>query len=110
MIFHRATTLHKIAVRLADGACVGWNSRCPIRIRYELAEDCVLSEHKSFSESLMLVEDYASDVYGFLDPAHLGTSLTANGRLSELISKLGYRLPVHSLRCLFSDHVSETFL
>lgn len=57
-----------------------------------------------FSESPLLLPDFAFDVYGFLDRAHVGTSLLANSDLSELIFKLRNRLPVHHLTCEFEKH------
>ncbi|KAH7671574.1 hypothetical protein AAVH_42626, partial [Aphelenchoides avenae] len=51
--------------------------------------------------SKLLLPDFASEVYGFLDRLHIGTSLTSNSRLSALLSKLKTRLPLHHLKCKF---------
>ncbi|KAH7693790.1 hypothetical protein AAVH_39170, partial [Aphelenchoides avenae] len=55
-------------------------------------------------KSLLLHADFATEVYGFLDRAHVGTSLIANRALNELILKLKNRLPVHHLMCEFERH------
>ncbi|KAH7709306.1 hypothetical protein AAVH_23417 [Aphelenchoides avenae] len=52
-------------------------------------------------QSLLLHPDLAPEVYGFLDRVHVGKSLTANSALSQLISRLKNRLPVHHLMCEF---------
>ncbi|KAH7680349.1 hypothetical protein AAVH_41276, partial [Aphelenchoides avenae] len=53
------------------------------------------------SARLMLLPEFASEVLGFLDRAHIGSSLHANRGLHDLICQLKQRLPVHHLRCAF---------
>ncbi|KAH7693346.1 hypothetical protein AAVH_39621, partial [Aphelenchoides avenae] len=53
------------------------------------------------SKSILLLPDFASDVYAYLDRVHIGTSLNSNSVLSEVILKLKTRLPVHHLMCEF---------
>lgn len=55
----------------------------------------------NFSKSILLLPDFASDVYAYLDRVHIGTSLNSNSVLSEVILKLKTRLPVHHLMCEF---------
>ncbi|KAH7716652.1 hypothetical protein AAVH_15935 [Aphelenchoides avenae] len=52
-------------------------------------------------KSLLLHPDLAPEVYGFLDRVHVGTSLTANSALNQLISRLKNRLSMHHLMCEF---------
>ncbi|KAH7693789.1 hypothetical protein AAVH_39172, partial [Aphelenchoides avenae] len=53
-------------------------------------------------KTLLLHPDLAPEVYGFLDRVHVGTSLTANSDLNQMISRLKSRLPVHHLMCEFN--------
>ncbi|KAH7715058.1 hypothetical protein AAVH_17589 [Aphelenchoides avenae] len=78
--------LQKVVIRLDDFSCGGPPS------------GTVRS-----GQSVSLLPQFASDVYGFLDRAHVGTSLVANRGLSELILKLNHLLPVHHLTCEFKN-------
>ncbi|KAH7717658.1 hypothetical protein AAVH_14939 [Aphelenchoides avenae] len=60
------------------------------------------------SKTILLIPDFASDVYGFLDREHIGASLTANSGLSELMPKLKNRLPKHNLMCEFEAEETKT--
>ncbi|KAH7707959.1 hypothetical protein AAVH_24797 [Aphelenchoides avenae] len=51
--------------------------------------------------TLLLLPEYASEIFGFLDRAHFGSSLLANRHLRNLIGQLKQRLPVHHLKCAF---------
>lgn len=51
----------------------------------------------------MLLTDFASEVYGFLDRAHAGPSLLANRGLHDRIRQLKQRLPVHHVTCVFEE-------
>lgn len=66
-------------------------------------KDC---QYRHFSKTVLLIPDFASEVYGFLDRAHIGTSLVANVTLSMLISKLKNCLPVHHLMCEFEGETT----
>ncbi|KAH7691310.1 hypothetical protein AAVH_40176, partial [Aphelenchoides avenae] len=76
--------LCQLTTRLENISCIGSPSETP-----------------RTSNSLLLLPEFASEVYGFLDRAHVGTSLIASRGLNELLFKLRNRLPVH--------HVSLTF-
>lgn len=54
-----------------------------------------------FSKTILLIPDFSSDVDGFLDRLHIGTSLIANIGLNKLMSKLRNRLSKHHLMCEF---------
>lgn len=56
-----------------------------------------------FSNTALLISDFALDVYGFVDRANVGTSLVANRSLNEQIIKLQHLLPVHHLMCEFEE-------
>lgn len=58
-----------------------------------------------FSSRLLLLPDFASEVYGFVDRAHVGTSLIANRSFNELLFKLRHLLPVHHLMCEFNEDI-----
>ncbi|KAH7704677.1 hypothetical protein AAVH_28130, partial [Aphelenchoides avenae] len=60
------------------------------------------------SKTALLIPDFASDVYGFLDRVHIGTSLVASSGLSELIPKLKNRLAKHHLMCEFEGEKNKT--
>ncbi|KAH7721295.1 hypothetical protein AAVH_11258 [Aphelenchoides avenae] len=83
--------LCQVLVYLDDGAC-------DRRLEPQTQSDTARK-----SQSKLLLPDFASEVYGFLERVHLGTSLTANRRLSALLSKLKNRLPVHHLLCQFEE-------
>lgn len=51
----------------------------------------------------MLIPDFASEVFGFLERAHVGSSLLANRDLRDVICQLKHRLPVHHLTCNFEE-------
>ncbi|KAH7720598.1 hypothetical protein AAVH_11929 [Aphelenchoides avenae] len=56
------------------------------------------------SARLLFLPDFASEVYGFLDRAYVGSSLLANRALYNLVCQLKQRLPVHHLKCAFVDY------
>ncbi|KAH7713842.1 hypothetical protein AAVH_18787 [Aphelenchoides avenae] len=58
-------------------------------------------------KTILLIPDFATEVYGFLDRVHIGASLIASDGLSELLSKLKNRLPVHHLTCAFEAETVE---
>ncbi|KAH7696026.1 hypothetical protein AAVH_36906, partial [Aphelenchoides avenae] len=80
--------LRNVTIRLCDLPCSGSRSGTVRR-----------------SKSPLLLADFASEVYGFLGRAHVGTSLLANSALNELIFKLRNRLPVHHLTCEFEPRI-----
>ncbi|KAH7712501.1 hypothetical protein AAVH_20156 [Aphelenchoides avenae] len=51
----------------------------------------------------LLHPDLATEVFGFLERAHVGSSLLASRALHDVIFQLKQRLPVHQLRCTFQD-------
>ncbi|KAH7709802.1 hypothetical protein AAVH_22929 [Aphelenchoides avenae] len=53
----------------------------------------------------MLLPEFASEVLGFLDRAHIGSSLLANRGLHDLICQLKQRLRCTTLRCAFLSDV-----
>ncbi|KAH7697461.1 hypothetical protein AAVH_35457, partial [Aphelenchoides avenae] len=55
--------------------------------------------------TLLLLPEFVSEVLGFLDRAHIGSSLLANRGLHDLICQLKKRLPVHHLKCAFQRDV-----
>ncbi|KAH7719191.1 hypothetical protein AAVH_13350 [Aphelenchoides avenae] len=73
-----------------------------VQLLIELLE--LLIGESFVSKSFLLQADFATEVYGFLDRAHVGTSLIANRALNELMLKLKNRLPVHHLMCEFERH------
>ncbi|KAH7706686.1 hypothetical protein AAVH_26100 [Aphelenchoides avenae] len=54
-----------------------------------------------FSTAIVRLAELASDVYGFHNRVHAGTSLVANRSLYEMLCSLAQRLPVHHLICEF---------
>lgn len=60
-----------------------------------------------FRTLILRLTELASDVYGFLDRVHAGTSLVANRALYEMICSLAHRLLVHHLMC---DFQRETYV
>ncbi|KAH7660491.1 hypothetical protein AAVH_43725 [Aphelenchoides avenae] len=81
------TGLHKVVIRLVDGVCGG----------------SVLTSVARKSKSVLLLPDFASEVYSFIDRMHAGTSLIANRGLNELMFKLRHLLPMHHLMCEFEE-------
>ncbi|KAH7701414.1 hypothetical protein AAVH_31451 [Aphelenchoides avenae] len=79
--------LHKVVIRMSDGVCSA----------------SVLTSMARKSKSVLLIPDIASEVYGFIDRVHAGTSLIANRGLNELIFKLRHQLPIHHLMCEFEE-------
>lgn len=61
-----------------------------------------------FSTSVLLISDFALEVYGFVDRVHAGASLVANRGLNEQIVKLRHLLPVHHLMCAFEPEKVES--
>ncbi|KAH7719700.1 hypothetical protein AAVH_12817 [Aphelenchoides avenae] len=78
--------LHKIVIRLHDGACSDSSAREARKRKTEL-----------------LTTDVASGVFAFVDRAHVGACLIANRSLSELLINLRRSLPVHHLICEFGS-------
>ncbi|KAH7709072.1 hypothetical protein AAVH_23653 [Aphelenchoides avenae] len=75
---------------------------CEVTTRLEnISRSGSPSETARTSKSLLLLPEFASEVYGFLDREHVGTSLIANRRLNELLFKLRNRLPVHHVSLIF---------
>ncbi|KAH7709071.1 hypothetical protein AAVH_23652 [Aphelenchoides avenae] len=59
------------------------------------------------SKSMLLLPEFASEVYGFLDRIYAGTSLMASRALNELLLKLRHMLPVHHLTCEFQEDIAD---
>ncbi|KAH7708645.1 hypothetical protein AAVH_24090 [Aphelenchoides avenae] len=49
--------------------------------------------------TMMLVPEFAVEVYGFLDRIHVGSSLLANRRMHDSLSAAKGILPLHQLSC-----------
>ncbi|KAH7702871.1 hypothetical protein AAVH_29963, partial [Aphelenchoides avenae] len=48
---------------------------------------------------MLLVPEFAVEVYGFLDRIHVGSSLLANRRMHDCLTDARGILPVHQLTC-----------
>lgn len=48
---------------------------------------------------MMLVPEFAVEVFGFLDRIHVGSSLLANRRMHDCLNDARGILPVHPLSC-----------
>ncbi|KAH7719210.1 hypothetical protein AAVH_13368 [Aphelenchoides avenae] len=97
-------------VRPATAPELGKFKLCEVTTRIENISCCGSpSGTARTSKSLMLLPEFASEVYGFLDREHVGTSLIANRGLNELIFKLRNRLPVHHLSLRFEEQYEVSF-
>ncbi|KAH7705872.1 hypothetical protein AAVH_26918 [Aphelenchoides avenae] len=87
----QSCVFHKIKIRLVDEICSpqGGRSGTPNRS----------------SATPLLLPEFASDVLGYLDRAHVGSSLLSNRGLHNLICQLKQRLPVHHLKCAFEEEM-----
>lgn len=88
----QSSFFHKIAIRLTDETCS--------------AEARLPATANRSSATMLLLPEFAFEVFGFLDRAHIGSSLLANRALHDLIGQLKQRLPVHHLKCAFEDALS----
>ncbi|KAH7696611.1 hypothetical protein AAVH_36317, partial [Aphelenchoides avenae] len=75
-----------------------FRKRLTVELHYPLVEGTTEAEQDA---TLLLLPEYASDVFGFLDRAHVGPSLLSNRHLRNLICQLKQRLPVHHLKGAF---------
>ncbi|KAH7709760.1 hypothetical protein AAVH_22957 [Aphelenchoides avenae] len=87
----QSSILHKITIRLVDTTC-SFQGRQPTIVNRS-------------SATQLLQQDVASEVFGFLDRAHIGPSLLANHALHDVICQLKQRLPVHHLKCAFEQEM-----
>ncbi|KAH7720594.1 hypothetical protein AAVH_11925 [Aphelenchoides avenae] len=85
----QSSFMHTITIRLAD-------ETCPAQGRLSVTANRTIPTR-------MLLTDFASEVYGFLDRAHAGPSLLANRGLHDRIRQLKQRLPVHHVTCVFEE-------
>ncbi|KAH7716020.1 hypothetical protein AAVH_16576 [Aphelenchoides avenae] len=83
----QSSLLQKITIQLSDETCSAQGGLCGTSNRS--------------SATHLLLPDFASEVFGFLDRVHVGTSLLANRDLYGVICQLKQRLPVHHLTCAF---------
>ncbi|KAH7712682.1 hypothetical protein AAVH_19987 [Aphelenchoides avenae] len=81
----QSPALYKVTIRMANEACSARGALTAIATRS--------------SATLLLVPDFALEVFGFLDRAHVGPSLLANRGLYDLLSQLKQRLSLHHLTC-----------
>ncbi|KAH7694096.1 hypothetical protein AAVH_38863, partial [Aphelenchoides avenae] len=81
----QSSVLHKVTIRLANEACSARGGLPAI------------PNHSGIT--LLLIPDFALEVFGFLDRAHVGPALLANRGLYDLIDQLKQRLPLHHLSC-----------
>ncbi|KAH7708868.1 hypothetical protein AAVH_23875 [Aphelenchoides avenae] len=58
-----------------------------------------LSKSASRTRTLMLVPEFAVEVFGFVDRVHIGSSLLANRRIQDCLNDTKGILPVHLLSC-----------
>ncbi|KAH7720596.1 hypothetical protein AAVH_11927 [Aphelenchoides avenae] len=79
----QSSCIDKIIIRLANETCS--------------AQGRISGPVSRSSATLLLQPDFASEVFGFLDRAHVGSSLLANRAVYNLICQLKQRLPVHHL-------------
>ncbi|KAH7708709.1 hypothetical protein AAVH_24037 [Aphelenchoides avenae] len=83
--------IHEIVIRLTDKACFS-KARLP----------AIASRSSS---TPLLLPEFASDVFCFLERAHFGSSLLANSKLHGLLGQLKQRLPVHHLKCVLEKEL-----
>ncbi|KAH7720600.1 hypothetical protein AAVH_11931 [Aphelenchoides avenae] len=83
--------IHKIIIRLTNDTCSPQAGQPAIA-------------HRS-SATLLLLPEFASEVFGFLDRAHIGSSLLASRALHDLVCRLKQRLPVHHLKCVLEKEL-----
>ncbi|KAH7716019.1 hypothetical protein AAVH_16575 [Aphelenchoides avenae] len=85
----QSSVIHKITIQLSSETCLAQGRLCGTANRS--------------SATCMLIPDFASEVFGFLERAHVGSSLLANRDLRDVICQLKHRLPVHHLTCNFEE-------
>ncbi|KAH7715164.1 hypothetical protein AAVH_17438 [Aphelenchoides avenae] len=76
-----------------------------VELHCELTRVAVIARVRG--ATLLLQPDLASEVFGFLDRALVGSSLLANRDLHDLLHQLKQRLPVHRLECGFNEVLSD---
>ncbi|KAH7707827.1 hypothetical protein AAVH_24941 [Aphelenchoides avenae] len=87
----QSSFLHKITIRVTD-------ETCPTRRK-------LIGIVNRSSATPLLLPEFASEVFGFLDRAHAGSSLLANRALHDRLVQLKQRLPVHHLTCSFEKEL-----
>ncbi|KAH7707464.1 hypothetical protein AAVH_25285 [Aphelenchoides avenae] len=87
----QSSFVHKITIRLTNETCSTPGTLIGIVNRS--------------SATPLLLPEFTSDVFGFLNRAHVGSSLIANRALRDRLGQLKQRLPVHHLTCSFGKEL-----